>query len=151
MVLKSALIPVAAVTPSSTAGGAGDRMLATSPVTTILPVVDADRARDFYDRVLGLRYAGVSGDGKHLFAISSGTLALLKKPEPTKAEHTALSFEVGDVADAVRELTGRGVLFDDYDLPGLKTVDKVCILGSEKAAWFKDTEGNILCVHETIR
>lgn len=126
-------------------------MLATSPVTTILPVVDAERARDFYDRVLGLRYAGISGDGKHLFAISSGTLALLKKPEPTKAEHTALSFEVSDVADAVRGLSARGVMFEDYDLPGLKTVDKVCILGSEKAAWFKDTEGNILCVHETVR
>ncbi|HEY4640683.1 MAG TPA: VOC family protein [Thermoanaerobaculia bacterium] len=126
-------------------------MLATSPVTTILPVVDSERARDFYDRVLGLRYAGISGDGKHLFAISSGTLALLTKPEPTKAEHTALSFEVADVATAVRQLTDRGVLFEDYDLPGLKTVEKVCILGSEKAAWFKDTEGNILCVHETVR
>ena len=126
-------------------------MLAKSPVTTILPVVDADRARDFYDRVLGLTYAGLSGDGKHLFTISSGTLALLKKPEPTKAEHTALSFEVGDVAAAVRDLTTRGAVFEDYDLPGLKTVDKVCILGSEKAAWFKDTEGNILCVHETVR
>jgi catechol 2,3-dioxygenase-like lactoylglutathione lyase family enzyme len=126
-------------------------MLATSPVTTILPVVDADRARDFYDRILGLHYTGVSGDGKHLFAISSGTLALLKKPEPTKAEHTALSFEVGNVTEAVRQLTDRGVVFDDYDLPGLKTVDKVCILGSEKAAWFHDTEGNILCVHETVR
>jgi len=125
-------------------------MLATSPVTTILPVVDADRARDFYDRVLGLTYAGVSGDGKHLFTISSGTLALLKKPEPTKAEHTALSFEVGDVAGAVRDLTSRGVVFEEYDLPGLKTVNKVCILGSENAAWFKYTEGNILCVHETV-
>ena len=126
-------------------------MLTSAPVTTILPVVDADRARDFYDKALGLAYAGVSGDGKHLFAISSGTLALLKKPEPTKAEHTALSFEVSNVADAVKELTDRGVVFEDYDLPGLKTVEKVCILGSEKAAWFKDTEGNILCIHETTR
>src|SRR5258708_6654902 len=107
-------------------------MLATSPVTTILPVVDPERARDFYDRVLGLTYTGVSGDGKHLFAISSGTLALLAKPEPTKADHTALSFEVGNVAEAVRELTDRCVVFEDYDLPGLKTVEKVCILGSEK-------------------
>ena len=126
-------------------------MLGTSPVTTILPVVEAERARDFYDRVLGLSYLGRSGDGKHLFAIGSGTLALLQKPEPPKAEHTAMSFEVQDIANAVRELTGRGVVFEDYDLPGLKTVEKVCILGSEKAAWFKDTEGNILCVHEVIR
>jgi catechol 2,3-dioxygenase-like lactoylglutathione lyase family enzyme len=126
-------------------------MLSSSPVTTILPVVDAERARDFYSRSLGLTYVGRSGDGKHLFAIGSGTLALLQKPEGTRAEHTALSFEVTDAADAVRELTDRGVVFEDYDLPGLKTVEKVCILGSEKAAWFKDTEGNILCVHQVIR
>jgi catechol 2,3-dioxygenase-like lactoylglutathione lyase family enzyme len=126
-------------------------MLGTSPVTTILPVLDAERARQFYGETLGLTYVGQSGDGKHLFAIGSGTLALLQKPEGSKAEHTALSFEVTDAGDAVRDLTRRGVVFEDYDLPGLKTVDKVCILGSEKAAWFKDTEGNILCVHQVVK
>ena len=44
----------------------------------------------------------------------------------------------------------RGVVFEDYDLPGLKTVGHVCVLGSEKAAWFKDTEGNYLCIHEDL-
>ena len=55
------------------------------------------------------------------------------------------------MADAVRKLSASGVTFEDYDFPGLKTVNKVCILGSEKAAWFKDTEGNILCIHELLR
>jgi predicted enzyme related to lactoylglutathione lyase len=126
-------------------------MLNASRVTTILPVVDADRARDFYGRVLGLTDLGTSADGKVLFEIGGGLLALLQKSEPTKAEHTAMSFEVPDAGAAVAALTARGVVFDDYDLPGLKTVNKVCILGSERAAWFKDTEGNILCVHEIIR
>ncbi len=48
-----------------------------------------------------------------------------------------------------REVEGevrRGVVFEDYDLPGLRTVDHVCVLGSEKAAWFRDTEGNIMAV-----
>ena len=125
-------------------------MLTTSPVTTILPVIDAERAREFYADRLGLRYLGRSGDGKHLFSIASGTLALLPKVEGTKAEHTAISFEVDDTARAVEELTSRGVVFEDYDYPGLTTVNKVCVLGSEKAAWFKDTEGNILCVHQVI-
>ena len=119
-------------------------------MTTILPVVDPERARDFYARVLGLKDLGPSGDGKYLFEIQSGFLALLQKPHRTKAEHTALSFEVPDAAAAVASLAARGVVFEDYDLPGLKTVDKVCILGSEKAAWFKDTEGNILCIHENL-
>ena len=125
-------------------------MLSTSPVTTILPVVDDERARSFYCDVLGLPYVGQSGDGKHMFSIGSGTLALLPKPAGAQAQHTALSFEVHDVAEAVRALTERGVVFDDYDLPGLKTVDKVCVLGSEMAAWFHDTEGNILCVHQVL-
>jgi catechol 2,3-dioxygenase-like lactoylglutathione lyase family enzyme len=125
-------------------------MLTTCPVTTILPVVDVERARTFYSETLGLRDLGSTGDGKRLFETASGTLALLQKPEPTKADHTALSFEVPNVADAVRDLSARGAVFEDYDFPGLKTVNKVCILGSEKAAWFKDTEGNILCVHEVI-
>ena len=120
-------------------------------LTTILPVVDAERARDFYGRVLGLTDLGPSGDGKYLFDTTGGLLALLPKPEPTKAEHTAISFEVPNASDAVVQLTARGVVFEEYDFPGLKTVNKVCILGSEKAAWFKDTEGNILCVHEVLR
>ncbi|HYK05726.1 MAG TPA: VOC family protein [Thermoanaerobaculia bacterium] len=125
-------------------------MLGTAPVTTILPVIEAERARDFYQHTLGLRYIGKSGDGKHLFSIASGTLALLAKPEGTRAEHTALSFEVPDTAEAVDKLSHRGVVFEDYDYPGLKTINKVCVLGSEKAAWFKDTEGNILCVHQVL-
>src|SRR5688500_20332991 len=96
-------------------------MLTTSTVTTILPVIDPERAQRFYEHALGLSYMGRSGDGKHLFAIGSGTLALLQKPEGSQAAHTALSFEVADTAAAVQELSGRGVPFEDYDLPGLKT------------------------------
>ena len=125
-------------------------MLRNARVTTILPVADAERARNFYGRILGLEDLGPSGDGKFQFALGSGLLALLPKPEPAKGEHTALSFEVADAEDAVRALSARGVVFEDYDLPGLKTVDKVCVLGSERAAWFKDSEGNILCVHQNV-
>ena len=56
------------------------------------------------------------------------------------------SGEEGEMA----ELRSRGVVFEDYDFPGLKTVNHVCVLGAEKAAWFKDTEGNFLCIHEDI-
>jgi predicted enzyme related to lactoylglutathione lyase len=126
-------------------------MLGNCRVTTILPVVDQERARDFYSRALGLKDLGPSGDGKYLFETAGGLIALLPKPTPTKADHTALSFEVNDVADAVKNLSANGITFEDYDFPGLKTVNKVCILGSEKAAWFKDTEGNILCIHELLR
>jgi hypothetical protein len=57
---------------------------------------------------------------------------------------------VPDIAAAIAALKGRGVAFADYDLPGLKTVEHVCVLGAEKAAWFEDPEGNILCLHEDV-
>ena len=77
-------------------------------------------------------------------------IALFPKPEGSKADHTALSFRVADIATTITTLKSRGVVFADYDLPGFKTVEHICVLGAEKAAWFEDPEGNILCLHEDI-
>ncbi len=124
-------------------------MLAQAPMTTILPVKDLARARAFYQNQLGLVPEGLQADGKFLFRCGSGArLALFPKPGGTKAEHTAVSFKVTDIVGEVRDLERRGVTFHDYDLPGLKTVEHVCFLGAEKAAWFGDPEGNILCLYE---
>lgn len=124
-------------------------MLSSSSITTMLPVKDVQRARAFYEGKLGFVPEGPRPDGKFLYRCAGGaTIALFPKPEGTKAEHTAVSFEVSDIVGTVRELERSGVVFEDYDLPGLRTVDHVCVLGSEKAAWFRDTEGNYLCVHE---
>lgn len=124
-------------------------MLTHAPMTTILPVKDLGRAREFYGAGLGLEPAGLQADGKFLFRCNGGSiLALFPKPDGTKAEHTAVSFQVDDIVAEIRALEGRGVKFHDYDLPGFKTVEHVCVLGSEKAAWFSDPEGNILCLHE---
>jgi len=90
-------------------------------------------------------------DGRYQYVLAEGaTLALIPREGGTKAEHTAVSFQVRDIRDGVRTLEQAGVVFEDYDLPGLKTVEHVCVLGSEKAAWFRDTEGNYLCLHEDV-
>ncbi len=126
-------------------------MLADASVTTILPVVEPERARAFYRDGLGLDYLGTNAEGQELFRLGvGGVLALMPKPDGQQAEHTVMSFEVHDIGGQIRELAGKGVTFEDYDLPGLRTVDHVCVLGSEKAAWFKDSEGNILCLHEAL-
>ena len=125
-------------------------MLSNSSVTTMLPVIDIDRARAFYEGCLGLKPGGLRADGKFVYSVGGGTLALFPKPEGTKADHTAISFQVPDIEASVKELKRAGVVFEDYDFPGLKTVDHVCVLGAEKAAWFKDTEGNYLCIHEDL-
>ncbi len=125
-------------------------MLANAPVTTMLPVKDLARARAFYEGKLGLKPVGLKPDGKFTYDCGGATLALFPKEGGTKADHTAVSFLVPDIAASIAELKGAGVTFEDYDFPGLKTVGHVCVLGAEKAAWFLDTEGNILCLHEDI-
>ena len=125
-------------------------MLANAPVTTMLPVIDMQRARAFYEAKLGLEPGAFKPDGKFVYRCGGALLALFPKEAGTKADHTAISFQVPDVAASVKALKAAGVVFEDYDFPGLKTVDHVCVLGSEKAAWFKDTEGSYLCIHEDL-
>jgi catechol 2,3-dioxygenase-like lactoylglutathione lyase family enzyme len=117
--------------------------------TCLLPVKDMGRARRFYD-AMGLDAVGDKPDGKFVYRCGATEIALFPKPEGTKAQHTALSFRVDDIVAAIALLKSRGVTFADYDFPGLKTEHHVCVLGAEKAAWFEDTEGNILCLHEDL-
>lgn len=136
---------------TTTTAAAPASPLAQAPVTTMLPVRDLARARAFYEDRLGLAACGQRPDGKYLLRCGNGALlALFPKPEGTRAEHTAVSFQVPDIGDAIRALAARGVVFHDYDLPGFRTEGHVCVLGSEKAAWFSDPEGNILCIHEDL-
>lgn len=126
-------------------------MLSSAPITTMMPVMDMSRARHFYEAMLGLRPVGLKPDGKFVYACANGAfIALFPKEGGTKAEHTAISFQVENIGAAITALEKNGVVFEDYDLPGLKTLNHVCVLGSEKAAWFRDTEGNYLCIHEDV-
>ena len=125
-------------------------MLTTSSVTTMLPVTDLERARAFYEGKLGLVPGELKPDGKFVYAVAGSVLALFPKPDGVQADHTVVSFQVTDIIASVADLERSGVVFEDYDLPGLTTVDHVCVLGSEKAAWFKDSEGNYLCLHEDL-
>ena len=132
------------------AGTTAASVLASTQVICRLPVKDMARARRFYEEALGLVPLGAKPDGKFIYHCGGTELALFPKPEGTKAEHTALSFKVANIATAIAKLKKRGVVFEDYDLPGFKTVEHVCVLGSERAAWFRDPEGNILCLHEDL-
>jgi catechol 2,3-dioxygenase-like lactoylglutathione lyase family enzyme len=126
-------------------------MLSGSAITTILQVRDGRDAVEFYRDQLGLRYLGTNTEGQELFAAGNGsTLALMPASEAKPTGNTELSFEVDDILAEIDELTRRGVRFADYDLPGLKTVEHVCVLGSQKAAWFEDPSGNVLCLHEVV-
>ncbi len=124
--------------------------LAHRTVAMMLPVTDVDRATQFYTESLGLPFTGHNDEGSAMYSLAGGsTLMLLPRPDSTApSTSTAMSFEVEDVAGAIQDLQSRGVVFEDYDLPELKTVDHICEFGTEKAAWFKDPDGHVLCVHQ---
>ncbi len=118
-------------------------------VAMMLPVTDVDRARTFYTESLGLDYTGTDDEGSAMFALEGGSaLVLLPRPDSHPSESTAMSFEVDDITSEIGDLEGRGVVFEDYDMPDLKTVDHVAMMGTEKAAWFKDPDGHVLCLHQ---
>jgi catechol 2,3-dioxygenase-like lactoylglutathione lyase family enzyme len=128
-------------------------MLNNKPLMPILPVVDLDRARQFYEKKLGLRpaaeNASMVADTGVIYEAGGGTkLELDKRDVPTKAEHTAVTFEVEDIEREVGDLEGRGVRFEDYDLPGLQTAHHIARMDGMMAAWFKDPDGNIICLHQ---
>ena len=123
-------------------------MLGNAPVTAILPAVDIERAKKFYVQKLGLKHIDGLGSGSAMFECGQGTrLFLYQRDVPTKAEHTVAGWQVDDIETAVEALRKRGVAFEKYDLPGLKTDKRgIATAGSAKSAWFKDTEGNILSI-----
>ena len=123
--------------------------LTSSAVSVMLPVEDVDRAKRFYEEKVGLEYKGLDEfEGSAMFALTGGTtLVLLPRPGGTRNESTAMAWAVDDVEQQVKELESQGVNFEDYDMPELKTVDHIATMGEFKSAWFKDLDGNVLCVH----
>jgi catechol 2,3-dioxygenase-like lactoylglutathione lyase family enzyme len=125
-------------------------MISNAQVTSILPVVDVSRATGFYRDRLGLVDLGDEPTGNHLLQTRSGaTIELMPAEEGAQSPHTVLTFAVENITDEVKDLERRGVGFLDYDTP-IKTVDHVCVINGEKAAWFADSEGNVLCLHEHL-
>lgn len=125
--------------------------LATSAVSTLLPVTDTDRAKEFYSDRLGLPFQGTNAEGSLMYQLSGGTLLMLLPREAgTQNPSTALTWEVADLGAEIADLEGKGVVFEDYDLPGLKTVDHIAQMEGERAAWFLDPDRNVLCVHEAL-
>ncbi|WP_104179313.1 VOC family protein [Arthrobacter sp. B0490] len=126
-------------------------MSSANRTTTILPVRDLDRATDFYANTLGLYADKASHEGSFFFSEDGHNgIELLLKPDSNPSSNTELSFEVEDIAAEMASLERNGVTFEDYDLPGLRTVNHIAEDDRMRAAWFTDTEGNILCLHQLV-
>ena len=112
-----------------------------------IPARDLQRTRRFYEDVLRAQVVH-EDEGGILYKAGDAYFSLYPTEFAGTAEHTLGAFTVQDVEAAVADLRSRGVTFEDYDMPGLRTVDGIADLGGERGAWFKDPEGNILAVAE---
>jgi predicted enzyme related to lactoylglutathione lyase len=130
--------------------GGGQMKLRNAPVAAILPVTDMERAIRFYTETLDLPMTEFSVPNTVTIECGDGTrIGLYQRDEPTRAEHTVAGWLVEDVEATVDALRERGVTFEQYDRPGIKTDARGIVeLGGAKGAWFKDSEGNILSITE---
>lgn len=126
-------------------------MLSEGRVATRLPAQDLERARAFYSEKLGLEPVEERAGGLR-YLCAGGEFALFASAGGPSGAHTQMGWEVDDIDATVGELRSRGVVFEEYDLPGLETVDGIAdIEGNypskgtgERGAWFRDSEGNML-------
>jgi catechol 2,3-dioxygenase-like lactoylglutathione lyase family enzyme len=133
-------------------------MLAESRVATRIPAKDLERARKFYLEKLGLAPVEERPGGL-LYYCGGGSFAVFESAGASSGTHTQMAWEVADIEATVAALRARGVVFEEYDLPGLKTVNGIAdIEGNypskgigERGAWFRDSEGNVLGLGEPVR
>jgi predicted enzyme related to lactoylglutathione lyase len=125
-------------------------MLSDAKITPTIPASDMERAKKFYSETLGLKARGEMDDGV-MYDCGGGTgLILYESGGAGTSQATYAAWEVDDLAAEMARLREQGVTFEDYDMPGLKTVDGVATHSGGKGAWFKDSEGNILALNEMV-
>jgi catechol 2,3-dioxygenase-like lactoylglutathione lyase family enzyme len=134
-------------------------MLQNGNVSTRIPARDLQRAKRFYREKLGLSPVEERPGGAR-YECGGGWFALFESAGAASGAHTQMAWQVDDIEATVRELRRRGVVFEEYDLPGLKTVDGVATVAGhypskggagERGAWFKDSEGNLVAIGQPVK
>jgi predicted enzyme related to lactoylglutathione lyase len=133
-----------------TAIGGQQQMLKNAPIIAYMPVSDVQRARQFYEKKVGLEPREVYAGGV-IYDCGNGTwFFMYPTPNAGTSKASQAFWSVTDVEAEVAELKARGVVFEEYDMPQLKTVNGIATGGGAKTAWFKDTEGNTLAISQRI-
>jgi catechol 2,3-dioxygenase-like lactoylglutathione lyase family enzyme len=134
-------------------------MLQDSDVAARIPAQDLTRARSFYSSKLGLDPVEERSGGLR-YKCGSSYFVLFQSTGSASGSHTQMAWEVDDILATVSELRNRGVVFEEYDFPGLKTANGIAeVKGNypskggvgERGAWFRDSEGNLLAIGQPIR
>jgi predicted enzyme related to lactoylglutathione lyase len=125
-------------------------MLKHARAEAMIPAQDLERATAFYSEKLGLTPTEQDPGGVR-YELADGTkFGLFKSGGTPSGTHTQIGFLVDDIVQEVKDLKTKGVKFEEYDSPGLKTRDSIAEVGPGKAAWLKDSEGNVLAVFQTV-
>jgi catechol 2,3-dioxygenase-like lactoylglutathione lyase family enzyme len=119
-------------------------MLTNSLAVTTVAVTDLDRAKRFYQEQVGLTLLDETPSGFR-FGAGKGSQLTVRRGQPNVGQ-TVAHFEVDDLEAVIRDLTSRGVAFEEYETP--KTVNFIAQVGPARGAWFKDPDGNVLGVRE---
>ena len=120
-------------------------MLTDSDIMAVLPAKDINRAKEFYRDKLGLEPSESDEEDNLIYRGGHGTAFLVYQTENAgTAKNTQMGWATDNLEREVEELRGRGVVFEEYDMPGLKTENGIATSEWGKAAWFLDSEGNIL-------
>jgi len=121
-------------------------MLADIDAQATVPVKDLSRARTFYEQILGLKpVAGDAVNGVQGYQSGKSTLVVYESRFAGTNQATTVTWSLGGKFDEVmRELSAKGVVFERYDLPGIKMDGDVHVAGGSRVAWFKDPDGNII-------
>jgi predicted enzyme related to lactoylglutathione lyase len=124
-------------------------MLRSAPILAYIPVSDVSRARRFYEDTVGLVPREEFAGG--VIYECGGTEAFMyPTPNAGTSRASQAFWAVADVEAEVAELRSKGVKFEEYDMPGLKTKNGIATGGGAKTAWFKDTEGNIMAISQRL-
>ena len=123
-------------------------MLNNAPIVPYIPAADVKRARAFYEDKVGLKPKQEVAGGVVYECGQKSWIFMYPTPNAGTNKASTAFWSVDDVEAEVAELQARGVVFEEYDLPGIKTVNGIATSEGTKAAWFKDTEGNIMAIIE---
>lgn len=123
-------------------------MLRGRQMHAMIPAADLDRARQFYADKLGLVPTREESAGLVFETPSGGWFRLFPSSKAGTAGHTLAGWAVEDIEAEMAELRANGVIFEEYDEPGLRTVNGILANKWGRSAWFKDSEGNILSIAE---
>jgi catechol 2,3-dioxygenase-like lactoylglutathione lyase family enzyme len=122
-------------------------------IAAVVPVSDIERGIEFYGQKLGLgtpqRDDNPDNPGAR-FDLGGGELYIYKSVGAGQSRSTVCAFEVKDIEQAVEGLRGRGVTFEEYDMPNLKTENGIATMGDQRGAFFKDPDGNVIGVAQFV-